>query len=154
MAGYYSIILADHHERFRREMKKIIEEHPGLKVAGEAGNRSELFELLKRESSAMVILDVSMPDLRAVEGIRLIRSEYPEIKVLIMTMGQESEYLSHGLAAGAAGVLAKQYVAGQIFMAIAAIRRGKVYIPPRFSIDSEPLVKPVRRPWSNPINHY
>ena len=78
-----------------------------------------------------MILDLSLPDLRAGEGTQLIKWHYPETKVLIMVMDQGSEYLTHGLAAGAAGVLPKQYVAGQIAGAIAAIRQGKIYIPPQ-----------------------
>jgi DNA-binding NarL/FixJ family response regulator len=141
--GHYSIVLADAHVRFRREMRKILEEHPGLKVSGEAGNRYELFNLLKQSPPALVILDVSMPDLRAREGIRLIKLHYPEAKVLIMVMELEPEYLFQGLATGAAGVLPKQYVAGQIFLAIAAVRRGEVYIPPRIMANTRSLVKTV-----------
>ncbi len=143
LEGHYPIILADSHVRFCRELRKILAEHPGLKVVGEANNRDELFELLKQSPPALVILDVAMPDLRAREGIRLIKMHYPEMKVLIMVMDQEPEYLSHGLATGAVGILPKQYVAGHIFLAIAAIRRGEVYIPPRFLRDPQPRVQPV-----------
>ncbi len=133
MAGHYSIVLADAHRRFRREMRKMLEEHPDLRVAGEAGNRQELFEILRQSPPSMVILDVLMPDLRAREGTRLIKMHYPEVKVLLMVMGQEPEYFSQGLAAGAEGVLPKQYVAGQIFRAIAVVRQGQVFVPPPIS---------------------
>jgi DNA-binding NarL/FixJ family response regulator len=136
MAGQYSIVLADAHKGFRREMRKILEEHPDIKVAGVAGNRQELLEILAQSRPAMVILCGSMPNLRAREGTRLIKKNYPGIKVLIMVMDQEPEYFSHGLAAGAEGVLPKQYVAGHIFRAIAAVRQGKTYIPPRVFVDS------------------
>jgi DNA-binding NarL/FixJ family response regulator len=125
----YSILLADDHVGFRREVRKILEEIPGVKVTGEAGNRLELFELLRQSPPQLVILDISMPDLRAGEGTALIKSRYPDIKVLIMVMDQESEYVVHGLAAGAAGVLPKQYLAGQIAQAITAVRQGKIYLP-------------------------
>jgi DNA-binding NarL/FixJ family response regulator len=127
----YHILLADDHPGFRREVRKILEEIPGVKVTGEAGNRRELFELLRQSPVRLVILDMSMPDLRAREGTRLIKLHYPETKVLIMVMDQEREYLAQGLAAGAAGVLPKQYVAGQITRAIAIIRQGKIYLPPQ-----------------------
>lgn len=154
MAGQYSIVLADAHSRFRREVRKILEEHPGLKVAGEAGTGQELFEILKQSPPAMVILDVSMPDLRAREGTRLIKMHYPEIKVLIMIMDQDPEYFSHGLAAGAEGILPKQYVAGQIFRAITVVRQGKVYIPPR--IQDDYWTRPKACWWDEPVNsdHY
>jgi two-component system response regulator DegU len=127
----YPIILADHHIRFRREMRKILEGIPGVRVTGEAGNRQELFELLEQSPPAMVILDISMPDLRAREATQLIKLLYPGIKVLIMVMDHDNEYLAHGLQAGAVGVLPKQYVAGQISGAIATVRRGKIYVPPQ-----------------------
>jgi DNA-binding NarL/FixJ family response regulator len=127
----YCILLADDHVGFRREVRKILEEIPDIEVTGEAGNRRELFELLRQSPPKLVILDMSMPDLRAGEGTQLIKLNYPETKVLIMVMDQESEYLTHGLAAGAAGVLSKQHVAGQISRAITAIRQGKIYLPPQ-----------------------
>jgi DNA-binding NarL/FixJ family response regulator len=126
----YYILLADDHEGFRREVRKILEEIPGVKVTGEAGNRRELFELLRQLPPKLVILDISMPDLRAGEGTQLIKLDYPETEVLIMVMDPEGEYLTHGLAAGAAGILPKQHVAGQLPRAIAAVRQGKVYSPP------------------------
>jgi DNA-binding NarL/FixJ family response regulator len=127
----FLIVLADDHVLFRRELRKILEEIPGIKVTGEAGNRRELFELLRQSPPEMVILDISMPDLGAKEGTQLIKLQYPDIKVLIMVMDQEREYLSHGLAVGAVGVLPKQHVAGQIVRAIAAVRQGKIYVPPQ-----------------------
>jgi DNA-binding NarL/FixJ family response regulator len=135
----FFIVLADDHVLFRRELRKILEEIPGIKVTGEAGNRRELFDLLRQSPPEMVILDISMPDLRAKEGTQLIKSHYPDIKVLIMVMDQEREYLSQGLAAGAVGVLPKQHVAGQIVRAIAAVRQGKIYVPPQARGNSNSL---------------
>ena len=103
----YKILLADDHVGFRREVRKILEEIPGVKVTGEAGNRRELFGLLRQSPAQLVILDLSMPDLRAGEGTRLIKLHYPKTKVLIMVMDQAYEYLTYGLAAGAAGDLAE-----------------------------------------------
>ena len=85
----YYILLADNHAGFRREVRKILEEIPGVKVTGEAGNRRELFELLRQSPPKLVILDISLPDLRAREGTQLIKLHYPETKVLIMVMDQE-----------------------------------------------------------------
>ena len=126
----YYILLADNHAGFRREVRKILEEIPGVKVTGEAGNRRELFALLRQSPPKLVILDISLPDLRAREGTQLIKMHYPETRVLITVLDQGGEYLIHGLAAGAAGVLPKQYVGGQIALAITAVRQGKIYMPP------------------------
>lgn len=127
----YCILLADDHAGFRREVRKILEEIPGVKVTGEAGNRHELFDLLEQSLPKLVILDMSMPGLRAVEGTQLIKSRYPGTKVLLMVLYQENEYLIHGLAAGAAGVLPKQHAARELARAITKVRRGKIYLPPQ-----------------------
>ncbi|MBM4302339.1 MAG: response regulator transcription factor [Deltaproteobacteria bacterium] len=136
----YYILLADDHAGFRREVRKVLEEMPGVKVTGEAGNRRELFALLRQSPPKLVILDMSMPDLQAGKGTQLITRRYPEIKVLLMVMDQGNEYLIHGLAAGAAGVLPKQYVAGQIARAITAIRQGKIYLPPQAPGENSPRI--------------
>lgn len=136
----YYILLADDHVGFRRAVRNILEEIPGVIVTGEAGNRRELLELLRQSPPKLVILDLSMPDLRAGEGTRLIKLRYPETQVLIMVMDQEHEYLTYGLAAGAAGVLPKQYVAAQIARAITAIRQGKIYLPPQAPGKNSPRI--------------
>lgn len=126
----YDILLADDHAGFRREMRKILEEISGIKVSGEAGNGHELFEMLRQSPPKLVILDIALPDLRAREGTKLIKMRCPETEVLLMVLDQEGEYLRHGLAAGAVGVLPKQHVGGQIVGAITALRQGKIYLPP------------------------
>jgi two-component system invasion response regulator UvrY len=140
----YDILLADNHAGFRREVRKLLEEIPGVKVTGEAGNRRELFELLQELPPKLVILDISLPDLQAREGTRLIKMHCPDTKVLLMALDQESEYLVHGLAAGAAGVLPKQYAGGQIAPAITAVRQGKIYMPPPVPAKTLPELP---RPW-------
>jgi two-component system, NarL family, invasion response regulator UvrY len=140
----FYVLLADNHAGFRREVRKILEEIPGVKVTGEAGNRGELFELLRQSAPKLVILDISLPDLRAREGTQFIKVHYPETRVLIMVMDQEQEYLTYGMAAGAAGVLPKQYVGGQMARAITALRQGKIYLPPPAPGKNLPAW---RRPW-------
>ena len=155
MEGPYHILLADNHAGFRREVRKILEEIPGVKVTGEAGNRRELFELLWQSPPKLVILDISLPDLRAREGTQFIKLHYPETQVLIMVMDQEHEYLTYGLAAGAAGILPKQYVGRQIAGAITAVRQGKIYLPPQAPRKNSPRVaaptaaRPERAGWAN-----
>lgn len=140
----YNILLADNHTRFRRAVRNILEEIPGVKVTGEAGNRRELFELLSQSPPKLVILDISLPDLRAREGTQFIKLHYPQTQVLITVMDQGQEYLTYGLAAGAAGVLPKQHVGGQMARAITAMRQGKIYVPPQAS---EKNLPEWRRPW-------
>ena len=89
----YSIILADDHVLFRQGVKKIIEEVDGLKVVGEANDGLELLELLKKTLPDLVILDISMPNLRGLEAAREIKAQYPQVKILLLTMHKKREFI-------------------------------------------------------------
>jgi len=132
--GFYNVVLADDHLMFRQGMKKIIEEIGDLKIIGEAGDGHELLRLMKKLSPHMVILDISMPNIRGIEATREIKSIHPEIKVVILTMHNNMEYLTHAIAAGAEGYVLKQDAGTELLSAIETVRGGGVYISPIFSV--------------------
>ena len=129
MKPAYQVILAEDHVRFRDEIKKIINGIPGVEVRGEAGEGHELFELLEKSQPDLVIMDISMPNLRAMKATREIKSKYPAVKVIIMAMDNENEYCSHAIAAGAEGIVLKQDSAMNLELAVQQIRQGKRYFP-------------------------
>lgn len=129
MKPAYQVILAEDHVRFRGEIKKIINSIPGVEVKGEAGEGHELFELLEKSQPDLVIMDISMPNLRAMKATREIKLKYPAVKVIIMAMDNENEYCSHAIAAGAEGIVLKQDSAMNLEIAVQQIRRGKRYFP-------------------------
>jgi DNA-binding NarL/FixJ family response regulator len=81
----------------------------------------------------MVILDISMPKLRGFEATRGIKMNYPDVKVLILTMHKSQEYLDHALSAGADAYLLKEDAHTELFSAIERIRQGGAYISPLLS---------------------
>ena len=129
MKANYQIILAEDHVRFRGEIKKIINDIPGVAIVGEVGEGHELFWLLETLQPDLVLLDISMPNLRGMKATQAIKFRYPEVKVILMLMDEETEYLSHAVAAGADGVLLKQNSAMDLRSAIQKIRRGGRYFP-------------------------
>lgn len=129
MRADYHIILAEDHVKFREEIKKIINEIPGVQIVGEVGEGNELFELLQTSRPDLILLDISMPNLRGMKATQAIKSKYPEIKIILMVMDEEREYLSHALAAGADGILLKQNSASELRTAIEKIRGGGRYFP-------------------------
>ncbi len=129
----YRIILADDHALFRSGVKRILEEVPGVEVVGEAADGMELLALLKEVTPDLVILDISMPKLRGLEAIQEIKVSHPQVKVLILTMHKDEEYLSYALGAGAAGFILKQDADPELLEALATIRRGKTYLSPAIS---------------------
>lgn len=130
MGGYF-ILLVDDHILFRQGLRRLIEDITGLKVVGEAGDGLELLSLLKSFVPDMIILDISMPNLRGIEAISRVKAQYPGVKVLILSMHRE--YLHQALAAGADGYLLKEDAERVLLAAIDKIREGKTYISPRLA---------------------
>ena len=131
----FRVVLADDHILVRQGLKRILEEMADLEVIGEAGNGLELLKLLERITPQMILLDISMPNLRGIEAIREIKPLHPEAKILIITMHKDKEYLYQAISAGANGYFLKEDADTELSTAIETIRRGKVYISPLLSGD-------------------
>jgi DNA-binding NarL/FixJ family response regulator len=117
----------------RRGIKKIIEASRGMVVVGEASDGLELLDLLKKITPDLVILDISMPNLRGVEATREIKMIYPGVEILILSMHKKKEYLYHAFSAGARGYLLKEDTDTELFSAIEKIRKGETYLSPVLS---------------------
>ena len=128
----YRIVLADNHALLRQGLKRILREKPEIEVIGEAGDGTELLNLLSLSKLAphMVILDPSMPDLRGIEAIRKVKSAHPDVKILILSMYKDKEYLSRAISNGAEGYLLKEAVDKELLPAIEMIMQGGVYVSP------------------------
>lgn len=122
------ILLADDHVMFRRGVRKIIQGLDNVEVIGEASDGLELLRLLKELSPNLVIMDISMPYLRGLEATREIKCVDPQVKVLILTMHKDREYLYHALTAGAEGYLLKEDADGELIAAIETLRKGGTFI--------------------------
>jgi len=77
----------------------------------------------------MVLLDISMPNLGGIEAAGEIKKEYPDVKVLILSMHKDKEYLHQAILAGAEGYVLKENMFKELFPAIETIREGNVYFP-------------------------
>jgi DNA-binding NarL/FixJ family response regulator len=128
----YSVVLADDHALFRSGLKRILVEGCGLEVVCEAGGGAELLKFLTtiRICPDLAILDISMPDLNGIDTAAKIKAAYPEMKMLILSMHQEKEYVARALSVGVNGYLLKTNADADLFEAIEQIRQGKTYISP------------------------
>jgi DNA-binding NarL/FixJ family response regulator len=130
MGNRYRVILADDHALVRRGLKLILEESPNLEIAAEVGDGLELLSVLQKINPDLIVLDVSMPNLRGIEAIPEIRRIRPNAKVLMLTMHKEEDYLYQAISAGANGYLLKEDAEKELFSAIEHIKNGKMYISP------------------------
>jgi DNA-binding NarL/FixJ family response regulator len=126
----YTIILADDHAMLREGIRKIIERIEGVLISGEANDGLELLELLKKSIPNLVILDISMPNLRGLEAIREIKKTYPQVKILVLTMHKKKEFLRQALRDGADGFLLKEDAGGELIRAVQTVRNGGKYLSP------------------------
>ena len=152
--GKFQIVLADDHALFRKGLRKILEEAADLEVMGEATDGLELLNLLKNWTPDMVILDISMPNLRGVEAIHEIKRIHPHTKVLMLTMHKDKEYLYQTISAGADGYFLKKDADAELFSAIEKIRKGGMYVSPSFAEeftgDGEKILQGFRKPVLTP----
>ena len=126
----YPIILADDHVLVRSGLKRMIGEEPNLSVVGEASDGLELLNLLNHVTPEMILLDISMPNLRGIEAIHEIKVKLPHVKILIVTMHRDVELLHLAVATGGDGYLLKEDAEVELFSAIETIRQGRMYISP------------------------
>ena len=134
----YRIVLADDHEMLRQSLKNILAGTGDLEVVGEAADGLELLNLLKMSKLTphMAIVDITMPNLGGIETTRRIKMAYPDVKILILTIHKDQEYLRQAFSAGAEGYLLKEDVNTELFSAIEMIRKGGVYVSPVLSGNS------------------
>jgi len=124
------IILADDHAMVRRGIKKILQEDPGVLVIDEAGDGVELLEKLKTVSPDLAIVDISMPRMGGLEATTRIKKHCPKIKILILTMHRDKEFLERAMEIGADGYILKEEMDIDLHQAIEDISAGRIYTSP------------------------
>src|SRR5512137_2082550 len=118
------IAVVDDNPLFRQGLRQILDSKDDLKIVGEAGDGLEFLFLLKELLPDLVILDIAMPTLKGIETLRQVKMKYPGMKVLILTMHKEREYLLAAIRAGADGYVLKEDAGEVLFSAIDTVRHG------------------------------
>ena len=131
----FGILLADDHVLIRHGIKNIIKQDDKFYVVGEVSNGEELMVFLEDSEVDMIILDISMPGIGGMEATRLVKSKYPWIKILMLTMHKNKQYFYNAMAAGADGYLMKDDSDQELLVAIEKVLSGKSYISPYMADD-------------------
>jgi len=111
-------IIADDHKIFRQGLKFALSDDLLLKCIGEAGDGTELLQLLRKQQPDIILLDLKMPEMDGIEALKQIRISYPDIKVIILTMYDDEHFIIHMMEAGANGYLIKNADAEDIKTAV------------------------------------
>ena len=124
----HRILIVDDHAIVREGLKQILAEVDDIEVAGEADCSSAALRTVRQQPYDMVLMDISMPDRSGLETLELMKKEYPDLPVLMLSMHRETQYAVRALKTGAAGYLNKQSAPAQLIDAIRMVAAGKKYI--------------------------
>ena len=124
------VLLADDHAMVRRGLRLILDAEPDLEVVAEAGDGAEAVELALREDVHLAVLDITMPRLTGIQAARELAQRRPEIRLLMLSMHDNEEYLFEALRAGAAGYVLKSAVDRDLVEACRATLRGETFLYP------------------------
>ena len=128
LAKYFRLVLADDHPLVRAGIRAELEKLPSIEVVGEAGNGRDALELVKNLRPNVVFIDISMPGLNGLETVARMTKEFPEVRVIILTMHENEEYVWRALKAGAAGYLLKKAATTELETALQKVGDGEIYL--------------------------
>jgi DNA-binding NarL/FixJ family response regulator len=121
------IALVDDHALVRDGIRALLAVRPSFDVVGEAEDGPEALELCSRVAPDILLVDIGLKDMNGLELTRLLRVQHPEIKVLILSMYDNQEYIATSIRAGASGYVLKNAPSREIVAAIEAIAAGGTF---------------------------
>jgi DNA-binding NarL/FixJ family response regulator len=127
------LVLVDDHALVRQGFRRILEDDPGLQVAGEAGSAEEGIALVRQQRPDVVLMDMAMPDANGIQAAREILRERPETKVLVLSMYSDAQYVRSALDAGVSGYILKSALETDLTRAVRAVAAGQQYLSPELS---------------------
>src|SRR5258708_34998464 len=127
------ILLADDHALLRAGIRSLLEKIPGVEVVGEAADGREALSLVKAHLPNIVLMDIAMAGLNGLDATVRVIKDFPQVKVIILSMHANEEYVLQTLRAGAVGYLLKDAATAELEMAIQAVARGDTYLSPAIS---------------------
>jgi DNA-binding NarL/FixJ family response regulator len=122
------VLLADDHAIIRDGLRALLQSTPDIQVVDAVSNGREAVRRALELKPDVVIMDIAMPDLNGIEAVRALHDKLPEVRVVMLSMHSDSEYLYRALDAGATGYLLKESAGEEVVSAVRAVRTGKRYL--------------------------
>jgi len=127
------VLIADDHALVRAGIRALVEKIEGVVVVGEAGKGKEALDLIEQFKPNLMLLDIKLPDGSGFDVLDRVTKEYPDLRVIVLTVHEAGEYAIRALREGAAGFLPKSAASAELEQAIHTVVRGEVYISPETS---------------------
>ena len=123
-------LLVDDHALLRHGVRRLMEDEPDFEVVGEASDATDALAQVVEHKPDVVLMDIGMPGLSSFEAARLIQKDYPDIKLIFLTMHDEEEFVMQGLQVGAAGYVLKDTPARKVVSIVREVYKGGKYVSP------------------------
>lgn len=124
------VVIVDDHPLIRQGLDRLLSAGDRFVVCGEAGTAEEALQMLRKTKPDLAIVDISLPDMDGIELSKKIAVEFPQLKVLILSMHDDPGTASRALEAGAAGYMVKQDAVENIEVALDEVLKGRRYLSP------------------------
>lgn len=127
------VLLVDDHAIIREGLRSLLEKQPDMEVLADTDEGRKAVELVRELSPDVVIMDVTMAGLNGIEATRLIAAEFPEVKVIALSIHSQRRFIADMLSAGAAGYILKECLFDELVQAIQTVAVGGRYLSPRIA---------------------
>ena len=127
------VVIAEDHTIVRKGLCALLQGEPDIEVVGEAENGREALRIVERLLPDVVVMDIAMPGLNGLETTRQLKKKFPNMKILILTMHDNEEYIFETLRAGASGYLIKRSAPNELISAIQSVYRNESFLSPAIS---------------------
>lgn len=129
------VLIVDDHVMVRQGLRAVLQSYPNIDVVGEAGNGEEALSSVAKLQPTIVVMDISMPSLDGIGATRLIKTQYPQIAVLGLSVNAPSYHVDAMLKAGAFDVITKEKAVDELY---SAIQRATAAIQPILILQEQP----------------
>lgn len=123
------VLLVDDHALVRAGFRALLREM-GLEIVAETGHGRDVLEQVAEHTPDIVLMDIAMPDVNGLEVTARLKERFPDVRVVILSMHANIEYVRRALQAGAAGYLLKNAKAAELETALSAVAQGAIYLSP------------------------
>lgn len=124
------VLVADDQELIRQSLQIVLDSKENIKVTDVASNGQEVVQSMRREKPDVILMDIRMPKMDGVQCTKIIKDNYPEIKIIILTTFDDDEYVYNALKFGASGYLLKGVSMDELVNAIVTVHSGRAMINP------------------------
>ncbi|MCI5901065.1 MAG: response regulator transcription factor [Blautia sp.] len=124
------VLVADDQELIRQSLQIVLDSKDNIEVTDVASNGQEVVQSVRREKPDVILMDIRMPKMDGVQCTKIIKDNYPEIKIIILTTFDDDEYVYNALKFGASGYLLKGVSMDELVNAIVTVHSGRAMINP------------------------